>query len=158
MDAITILARCRDAQRDVERLQKRIRRWRSAMTDISAPPMDPDGGSHAGGETDRLPRQMADIDTLEEQLRRREAARTVETSTACALLDRLNETESDVLYGYYVRREALSAVAVRLKYSDAYVRRVKRSGDAALASIPEAEVNALLPDWYKTKDGGKRNE
>ena len=72
---------------------------------------------------------MADIDELERSLEARKQARTVEIAAACVLLDKLQDPESSVLHGFYIKQESTASIARRLKYQDSYIRKVKINGE-----------------------------
>ena len=154
MEAITILKRCRAAAGDIRRLTQRIQQRRDAMTSISAPQADPNGGSHGPSDPDKIGRMLAEIDTLERSLEARKQARTVERAAACVLLDKLPELESDVLHGYYIRMESTASIARRLQYQDSYLRKVKINGEKALKELTADQVAAALPSWYLRENGG----
>lgn len=158
MEAITIFKRCRAAAGDIRRLNQRIMQWRDAMTSISAPQADPNGGSHGTGDPDKNGRMLAEIDSLERSLAARKEARTVEIAAACVLLDQLQELESKVLHGYYIRQESIAAIARRLQYQDSYLRKVKINAEKALGDLTEDQVAAALPPWYLQEYGGDDNE
>lgn len=154
MDAITILERCRRAPADIRRLELQIRQRRDALTSISAPQGDPDGGSRTKGAPDKIALALADIDALEDRLQQRKQRQAAETAAACVLLDRLPELPSAVLYGYYVRREDTPAIGRRLRYTASYMRRMKGKGEELLAGLDESAVREALPRWYL--EGGEK--
>ena len=155
MEAITIFKRCRAAAGDIRRLTQRIQQRRDAMTSISAPQADPNGGSHSQGDPDIMGKMMADIDELERSLEARKQARTVEIAAACVLLDKLQDPESSVLHGFYIKQESTASIARRLKYQDSYIRKVKINGEKALGELTADQVAAALPPWYLREYGGK---
>lgn len=156
MEAITIFKRCRAAAGDIRRLTQRIQQRRDAMTSISAPQADPNGGSHSRGAPDKIGKMLADIDALERSLETRKQARTVEIAAACVLLDRLPDLESNVLHGFYIRQESTANIARRLRYQDSYIRKVKINGEKALGELTADQVAAALPPWYLREYGGEK--
>ncbi len=151
MDAITILKRCRGSEEDIRRLENMIWRRRDAMSSLQAPRTDPDGGSRPTGDQDKIGRMIGDVDALERQLEERRQEQAVETASSCAMLDMLPDLESQVLYGYYVRRQTTAEVSRRLKYQEAYLRKVKRRGEDALRLLTPERVRGTLPRWYVEK-------
>lgn len=158
MEAITIFKRCRAAAGDIRRLQQRIQQRRAALTSITSPQADPNGGSKGSTDPDKYGKLLADIDALERDLEARKQARTCEIAAACVLLDKLPETESGVLHGYYIAQETTAIIAVRLKYQDSYIRKVKRNAEKMLGDIPPEQVAAALPPWYLKEYGGKETQ
>lgn len=156
MEAITIFKRCRAAAGDIRRLTQRIQQRRDAMTSISAPQADPNGGSHSRGDPDKIGKMLADIDALERSLETRKQARTVEIAAACVLLDRLPDLESNVLHGFYIRQESTANIARRLRYQDSYIRKVKINGEKVLGELTADQVAAALPPWYLREYGGEK--
>lgn len=148
MEAMTILRRCRAADRDIKAYELQIARRREVATMISAPQMDPDKASHVHGPHDKIgpmAAEIADLETAKEKRRQRYA---IEAAVAVILLDRVKETESRVLYHYYIRGMSTGATAKSLHYQQSYVRKCKARGEAQLDAMPEAEVDAMLPAWY----------
>ena len=144
MGALTILRRCRGAKEEMERIQRRVARRRDAMTSITQAPSEGGGG----GSDDRYASFVSAIDEYESLLKRRDACYRAELSASCALLEELPETESAVLYDYYVQVEKVDAIARKMRYSESYVRRVKACGEQRVRGIDESRVRAALPDWY----------
>ena len=138
MDAIGILSKCRDAPEKIRRTEQRI--WQRKRFSARESP-----DSLAG-----------EIEALEKRLREQKERLAVETAAACALLDLLPGKESEVLYAYYIDGLSAAGVARRLRYSEGYVRRLRRQGEDRLRRIPEDGVNAQLPAWYRkeTEHGG----
>lgn len=155
MQAIVILQRCRDAAGDIRRLEQRIQRRRDALTSISAPLPDPNGGSRGQGDPDKIGKVEAEIDALERRKNAREEAQRIEVAAACVLLDSLPELESDVLHGYYIKQESTAIIAKRLKYQDSYIRKVKGNAEKALDALPPDQVAEALPEWYLREYEGR---
>lgn len=133
MDAIGILNKCRDAPEAIRRTEQRIWQRRRFL----------DG---ARGSPESL---AAEIGALEQRLKGQRERLAVETAAACALLDLLPGKESAVLYAYYIDGLSAAGVARRLRYSEGYVRRLRRQGEERLRRIPEDGVAAQLPAWYR---------
>lgn len=146
MKAMTILARCRSAEADKRRIRQQIERRREAITCIT-PRMDADGGH--SGERDKIGTFAATVDALERRLKQRERAQSVEIAAACALLDTLPENESAVLHEYYIKGRKVPAIAMRMRYSESYTRRIKAEGERRLSEMAESRVAEALPPWYK---------
>ena len=148
--AMTILDRCRAAERDLRLLGERAARYQDASQRITS---TLDGvGSRATGESDRMAVMMAEIDDLERRIATRRREYTAEMTAACKLLDILPSVEGSILSRFYVRRQPLKAIAVELGYSYGYVRSCKAEGCARLESVPEGVILGLLPTWYIIED------
>ncbi len=156
MEAIIILRRCRTAAGEIRWLNQRIQQRREAMTSLSAPPFDPNGGSHGQSAPDKLGKLLSDIDSLERSLENRKQARLVEIAAACALLDRLPALESSVLHGFYIKQESTSSIAKRLNYQDSYIRKVKINAEKTLGELTADQVAAALPLWYLQEYGSEK--
>lgn len=152
MKAITVLRRCRVSAEDIERLETQIWQRRDAMTSLQSMRTDTDGG-RSSGDRDKIGRMLGDIDALERAAEQRRQDQAVETAASCALLDMLPDLESRVLYGYYVKRQTTAQVARQQKYQEAYVRKVKRRAEAALALLTDERIRDTLPRWYLEREG-----
>lgn len=150
MKALTILARCRSAEADKRRIRQQIERRREAITCIS-PRMDVNGGSRSTAEQDKIGAFVAAVTELEQRLKVREQAQSVEIAAACVLLDMLPENESAVLHQYYVKGCKVPSIAKCMGYSESYTRRIKAEGERRLCELPESSVTAALPSWYKER-------
>lgn len=155
MNAITILKRCRAAKSDVARLQQRIEQRREVLDSLSAPQADPNGGSRATGDMDKIGRILADIDELEREIASREEAAEAERVASCAIVDMVPALEGKVLYDYYVRRWDTGQIARKEKYTAGYVRKTKRAAEQLLEMISAERVNSTLPPWYLRQKGGE---
>lgn len=157
MKAMTILRRCRAAQADEERLQERIWQRRDVLESVSAPQGDPNGGSRAQGDRDKIGAILGDIDQLERELQERKEAELAEKAAAVVLLDMVPDLERKVLYDYYVRRWDTGEIARKEKYTAGYVRKTKRNGEQLLDMLGPERVAAALPAWY-IKEKGEEEE
>lgn len=157
MKAMTILRRCRAAQTDEERLQERIWQRRDVLESVSAPQGDPNGGSRAQGDRDKIGAILGDIDQLERELQERKEAELAEKAAAVVLLDMVPDLERKVLYDYYVRRWDTGEIARKEKYTAGYVRKTKRNGEQLLDMLGPERVAAALPAWY-IKEKGEEEE
>lgn len=155
MKALTILKRCRAADEDIERIRISIQQKWDILTNISAPQSDPNGGGHATGDRDKNAKIMGDIDALERKKTEREQRKAVELASGSALLDMVPQTESQVLYAYYIQRMDTTAVAAKLKYQPNYTRRKKRDGEKALDLLSAETVAGTLPRWYLEEETGR---
>jgi len=158
MKAMTILKRCRAAKSDLGRIQQRIEQWREVLDSIGAPQADPNGGSRAMGDRDKIGRILADIDALEREAEARKEAERAERVATCALMDELPDLESRVLYDYYVKRWDTGEIARKEKYTAGYVRKAKRNGEQLLEMMSSGKVNTTLPAWYLREKGGEDDE
>lgn len=152
MNALTIFTRCREAEDDVRRLKMRIQQRRDALTSITAPPPDPNGGSHGTGTGDRIGTLAIDITDLEAQLQHRNERRRAEVAAACVLLDCLPEYQSRVMSYYYLQGLRVPQIATRMRYSAGYIRKLKAMADDSAADIDESVVDGALPAWYIRED------
>lgn len=146
MDAMTILKRCREAPKDLETLEIRIRQRRDALTQVSAAA---DQGGGRGTPGDRMAAVVAAIADIEQQATERRQRLSVEVAAACVLLDMLDERYSRVLHLYYVKGLTVRLAAKKMKYSEGYLRRLKREAEDAARAIPEDEVRQSAPEWYR---------
>ena len=157
MRAMTILKRCRSAAADIERLQERIDQRRDVLGSVSAPLGDPNGGSRAQGDRDKIGAILGDIDQLERELQGRREEELAEKAAAVVLLDMVPDLERKVLYDYYVKRWDTGEIARKEKYTPGYVRKTKRIGEQMLDMLIPERVAAALPGWY-IKEKGEENE
>ena len=151
MEAITILKRYREAKSDLERLDQQIQRRWDAINSLSASRLDPNGGGHGSGDKDKTGRILGDIDDLERQKKEREQDEAVELASACTLLDMVPDREGTILNGYYIRRENTAQIAMRLHFSEVYIRKTKRGGEKLLGLLTRERVHGTLPKWYIEK-------
>lgn len=150
LTAMEILERCRRAEADKRRLQERIGMYRDAAGRMTA---SLDGiGARSTGETDRMAAIMGEIDAVEQLLRQREREYAAELAAALRLLDGLPPLECLVLNGYYLNRETLKAISIRLGYSYGYICNAKASACRQLRQIGEGTVMRMLPAWYVIED------
>ena len=148
MKAMDILRRCRSAASDISRTQQRIAQRRDALTCIAAPLIRADGTDRSARSSDRTSELMADIDGLERALEQRRNQQQAEIVAALVLLDCLPETDSGILYRYYIKRDSVPSIAAAMGFTDGYIRKVKADAESRLDSLQEAQVAAALPAWY----------
>lgn len=150
LTAMEILERCRRVEADRRKLRERVEMYRDAAGRMTA---SLDGiGARSTGETDHMAAIMGEIDAVEQLLRQREREYSAELSAACRLLEGLPELQQIVLVAYYIRRESLAAAALKLGYSQGYVRNLKTDAVRQLQQIGESAVIRLLPDWYVAEE------
>lgn len=147
MKAMTILTRCRNAEADERRIRQRISQRRDAIACMT-PHVNAIGGGRGTSEPDKIGAFVAAVTELEERLKLRQQARSVEIAAACTLLDALPEAESSIVHQYYVKGGKIPSIAKRLGYSESYVRKLKADAEKHLAEIPESVVASALPAWY----------
>lgn len=148
MKAMDILRRCRSAASDISRTQQRIAQSRDALTCIAAPQIRADGTDRSARSSDKTSELMADIDGLERALEQRRNQQQAEIVAALVLLDCLPETDSGILYRYYIKRDSVPSIAAAMGFTDGYIRKVKADAESRLDSLQEAQVAAALPAWY----------
>lgn len=146
MDAMTIFRRCREAKTDIEALEMRIRQRRDALTQVTQAMGD---GGGRGSPSDRMGTVVAAIADMSAQIEQRQQRQSVEIAAACVLLDMLEEKYSRVLHLYYVKGLTVRAVAKRLKYSEGYMRKLKRDAEDAAMEIDQDTVRGCVPEWYE---------
>lgn len=154
MDAMTIFRRCREAGADIEALEMKIRQRRDALTQVTQT-LDTTGGGK-GPAGDRMAGVVAAIADLDARIRDRRERQAVEIAAACVLMDTLEEKYARVLHLYYVKGLTVRAAARRMKYSEGYVRKLKREAEDAAGALDPETVRASLPDWYTRRGGGER--
>ena len=147
MKAITILKRCRKAEAEKRRIRQRIEQRRDAIACIT-PRMDSVGGGRGTAEPDKIGAFVAAVAELENRLKLREQAHSVEIAAACTLLDTLPEAESGILYAYYVKCGKVPGIAARMGYSESYARKLKAEAEKHLGELPESAIAEALPAWY----------
>ena len=153
MQAMVILKRCRDAEKEIARIRMRIRQRRDLATSIGAPALDPNRVGRGSGDPDKNGRLAAEAVDLQNELQRRMERKAAEEACACTLLDLVPDAESDVLYHYYVMRESTGEAARALHYQDGYVRKVKRRGEEIMRLLSPEKVAEALPAWYLREYG-----
>lgn len=160
MQAMVILRRCRDAEREIRRIQLRIRQREELAGSIGAPALDPNRVGRGSGDPDKNGRLAVEIADLKDELTARRERMAVEIASAQALLDLVPETESEVLHCYYLRYMSTGEVARKLNYQEGYVRKVKRRGEEIMALLSAEQVAKTLPKWYLEAEtnGGRRRE
>lgn len=145
MDAMTVLRRCRASGADLEALDVRIRQRRDAVTTITVS-LDRAGGR--GPASDRMASAAAEIADMERQQRDRRERQAVELVAVSLLAERLPPVQGQVVYLYYGKAMTLRAVAKRVRYTEGYVRKLRREAEEELRRVPHEEVDELLPAWY----------
>lgn len=148
MDAMTILKRCRAAERDIERLEQLIAQRRAVLDGLSGPQLDPNGGGRGGQDPDKTGRIVADIDELERKKQQREEEHEVEKVAVTAMMDWLPIMEGKVIFGYYVDGLTTAEISKKEKYTMGYVRKAKRRGEELLGMVYEEKISELVPRWY----------
>lgn len=145
---MTILRRCRESGTDLSELEERIRQRRDAVTTISVS-LDRDGGAGGSGTpSDRIAAAAAAVADLEKQAERRRERQAVEIMAVNVLADRLPGVQGRIIYLYYAKALTVRAVAKRVKYTEGYVRKLRREAENQLREVPGEEVDELLPPWY----------
>lgn len=79
-----ILTRCRNAERDKQRIRQQMMRRREAIESVT-PSMDAADGGH-GSAQDKMAAFVARLDELERELSRRQREHRAEIVAACTLL------------------------------------------------------------------------
>ena len=149
MTALEILKACRAADDDIAELTSRMEQRRSAMTMISAPQPDPNGGSHGTPDTDRIGTMAAEVDALKKQISTRRRRHRVEVTATCDLVRYLPQLESEILFEYYVEGASTGAIAKKHQYSEGYIRQKKKSAEAKLLKLDAKAIRSVTPNWYR---------
>lgn len=146
MTAMHIFVRCKYAESDKKAMRDRITRYRESATRMSAAL---DGvGARSTAEPDKLAAILAEIDSLEREIKQRDQEYAAEVAAACKLLDMLPEVECEIVNRYYIGNTPLTIIARDMSYSYGYVRTIISTARGHLEDIPEAMVASLLPSWY----------
>lgn len=154
MDAMTLLARCRSASKDLESLQGRIDRLREVATSPGG-----HGGDGAGvrstRERDRMAAYAAALDGLTRAYDARKRAAAVEVAASAVIIDRVlwgHATHAAVVHAYYIRRESYKEIAADMHLSVSRVKNVRLEAAVWLRLVEEDDVAALLPPDYGKED------
>ena len=147
MNGVDILKRCRSAGEEIRRLTEKWKRLEECATSVSSP-LNSTGGSRSG-VTDRVARFATEIDECRRAIAARRKRFDVELLTSCDLINRLTEPECSVIYRFYIQGQTVAEIAKALKYSEGYVKQVKRRGLDQIGAIPAAEIERMVPDWYR---------
>lgn len=146
MDAMTILNRCRKSGAELEEMEAQIRQRRDAVTTISAS-LGREGGR--GPATDRMASVAAAIADMETKISARRERQAVELMATSALSELLSPNVlGQIIYLYYGKAMTVRAVAKRIRYTEGYVRKLRRDAEDVLRALPETVVDELLPPWY----------
>ena len=148
MDAMTILKRCRASGAELVELDARIRQRRDAATMISAVISGEPGHAPGGLASDKIAAAAAAVADLEARAQQRRERQAVELAAVSALAERLEGVQGRIVYLYYGKALTVRAVAKRVKYTEGYVRRLRREAEDRLRQVPAEEVDELLPPWY----------
>lgn len=136
MTALDIFRECAAADGQIARTYERIERRKALATGCTTRPLSPDGGSFGSGDASvRMLNYLADLQALEEDVARQEAAREACRACCLYLADLLSPTLASVALRTYLEHQGTKAIAEEIKYSEATVRRYKRQADEALARI-----------------------
>jgi len=146
MKAMTILTRCRRAEDDLRRIQQRIQQRREAAESVV--PKTDRVGARGAAHPDWMGENLAAVSEQEARLTARERAYMAEVDAVCLILDRLTETESAVLYQFYINRQKAAYIAKKQGFSEGYVRKIKADAERAIEAIPEEWVETVVPKWY----------
>lgn len=144
MNAMTILKRCRGAEKEIERLEEKIRQRRYAAGARSSLGGMPGGGG-VSDPTGRAGTELAELDRRKEE---RRLAWQAEIDSATILMDYVPIRESKVLSAYWIEGKSTGDIAREKHYTAAYVRRTKRNGEMMLEMLDIERVRATLPRWY----------
>lgn len=148
MNAVEVLARCRQADEDIAAIESNIAWYRELATNVT-PKMDPIGGGHGGGIKDQTAAYAVEIARLEGNLETRKREKDAEEVASTKLINLLPVTVRSVMHRFYVMRETLNMVASHENYSYGYTRNMKADGLKMAREINESDVRTALPDWYR---------
>lgn len=142
MTALELLERCRNAEADIQDLKRRIAQRRETMTAISVQ-LDSIGGGR-GAQTDRMAAHAAEVDALTSEMEARANEMINETRVANRLLDMLEEKQGRVLYLWYMKNAKVSVIAKKTRYSEGYIRKLRKEGEAAISGVCEQIVDEMI--------------
>lgn len=148
MQAMEILKRCRNAENEIIRIESQIRRRRDLLGQTGAPAMDPNRGGRGSSDPDKTGRILGDIDLLERALEARKQRKAVEEAASIALTEMAPELEGKVLYRYYVKRDTVAGIARKEKYTEGYIRKVRKRGEEIMRLLSPEKVATTVPRWY----------
>lgn len=145
MDAMTICQRCRRAPQEIAEIEDRIQQRRDALTTLSAA-MGREGSQ--GPARDRMAETAAAIADMEKTLTGRKNRQAVELVAVSALSEALEPPMSRVIYLYYGKCLTARAVAKRMKYTEGYIRQLRRQATDRLRAISGDQLLDYVPAWY----------
>jgi len=154
MDAMDVLEACRAAERQLDSLQGRLQRLRSAAGGLGG--RSDNGGIRSTAERDRMAAYVVAQERLENEVAARMRDRDAEEIAGAMLIDRGlcgRDQHAAVMYAYYIRRSSCREISVDMHLSLSRVKNLKQEGSALLRELPPALVDALLPqDYHSGKD------
>ena len=149
MDAIELLERCRNAERELRVLRAREKRLREVAYYPGSSRTDNPGGGKSTAEPDRMAAHFAALDEVEQAARLREKRQRMEEIACAVLIDRelaAHGQAAEVLFGYYVQRMPVKVISLAMNLSISRVKNLKTEGIELLKVVPS--VDALLPPEY----------
>lgn len=154
MDAMDVLEACRAAERQLDSLQGRLQRLRSAAGGLGG--HSDNGGIRSTAERDRMAAYVVARERLESEVAARTRDRDAEEITGAMLIDRGlcgRDQHAAVMYAYYIRRSSCREISVDMHLSLSRVKNLKQEGSALLRELPPELVASLLPpDYHSRKD------
>lgn len=148
MTGIELLERCRSYEGEIHRMNERIERLRDSAKRIT-PTYRFDEGGRSTVEQDKLSAVVAEIDDIERSIKVRSKEYAEECVAALSIIDRLGDALQEKLIDWYYLRGATIAVAAeKFGYSYGYLRTCLSAARKKIDKIEEAEIDALLPEWY----------
>jgi len=148
MTAIELLERCRGADGEIKRIERRITDLRETMENVS-PRVNDAGASRGAFIHDRVAEFVARIDELEAKKRVRALQQSDEILAVTLMLDTFPDREHMVIYQFYVMRKSAEAIAKDEHFSERHVCRLKARAVTRLTAMTPEEVHAFLPPWYE---------
>lgn len=153
MDAIELLERCRNADRELRALRAREKRLREVAYYPGGSRTDNPGGGKSTAEPDRMAAHFVALDDVERAVQQREKCQRIEEVACAVLIDRelaAHGQAAEVLFGYYVQRMPVKVLSLTMNLSISRVKNLKTEGVELLREVPDVE--ALLPPEYDMKE------
>ncbi len=140
----TILERCREAVRDVDRIDWQIEHCNSMQMNITR------ATSAIGGigDGDKMAGLVAELDALQRQRAQRKRELDAELLAAHLIIrevaQRRGGRQGRVLRLHYVERLSMGMIARRMHYSPRYIKELHADGYKCAST-----VEAAMPAWYE---------
>lgn len=146
--AMLVLERCLVAENEISELRARCQWQLDAATAVSQK-LEPAGDRHAAGtNSEAVATNACELAMLKDAVNDRERRRSAEVIGVTRMLKRLSMNHAKLIQLCYVKRLPLGAIAKKMGYSYGYIRILKGEALEKVDEISDAEVAAMMPDWY----------
>lgn len=136
MTGLDVFQECAAADTKIARTREKIERRRALASSCTTRPLSPAGGSSGSGDASmRMLNYVADIEALENDVRRQEAARDAYRGCCLYLAELLPDNLAGVALRYYLEHKGQKVIAAEMDYSQAHIKRLKRNADEELRRI-----------------------